>query len=114
MKQTKHIPALTGIRAVAAAMVFFGHMLHSRLDQTPLLVQYGWTGVNIFFALSGYLFTYLYADALLDGSFHWSEYIKRRLIRIYPLTTLLIVVAVCSAWGSYSADNIILHLISWL
>lgn len=110
MTQPKHIPALTGIRAVAAAMVFVGHMLNGHLKEIPSVFQYGWTGVNIFFGLSGYLFTYLYADKLLDGTFSWAEYIKRRLIRIYPLTSLLIAIAVLSEWGSYSLENIALHL----
>lgn len=110
MSQTRHIPALTGIRAVAAGMVFFGHMLHGHLAEIPLFLQYGWTGVNVFFALSGYLFTHLYADKLLDGTFSWADYIKRRLIRIYPLTTLLIVIAVCSSWGTYTLENILLHI----
>jgi peptidoglycan/LPS O-acetylase OafA/YrhL len=64
----------------------------------------------VFFALSGYLFTYLYSDKLLDGTFVWSDYIKRRIIRIYPLTTLLVLTVVLSQWGQHSAKDVILHL----
>jgi peptidoglycan/LPS O-acetylase OafA/YrhL len=110
MSSPVHIPALTGIRAVAAGMVFYGHMLVGHQTEIPDLMRYGWTGVNIFFALSGYLFTYLYSDKLLNNTFSWSDYIKRRLIRIYPLTTLLICLAVLSQWGEYSIPNILLHL----
>ncbi|MBM4179434.1 MAG: acyltransferase [Ignavibacteria bacterium] len=111
MSQPQHIAALTGIRAIAAGMVFYGHMLNGHLPEIPIFLQYGWTGVNVFFALSGYLFTYLYADRLIDGTFSWKDYIKRRLIRIYPLTTLLIAIAVCSRWGEFSYENIVLHLL---
>lgn len=110
MSSPVHIPALTGIRAIAAGMVFYGHMLVGHQTDIPDLMRYGWTGVNIFFALSGYLFTYLYTDKLLNDTFSWSDYIKRRLIRIYPLTTLLICLAVLSQWGEYSMENILLHL----
>ena len=110
MTSPRHIPALTGIRAIAAGMVFYGHMLLGHMSEVPELMQYGWTGVNIFFALSGYLFTYLYSDKLFDGSFSWSDYIKRRIIRIYPLTSLLIIIAILSQWGEYSLGNIVTHL----
>lgn len=110
MKPSQHIPALTGIRAVAAGIVFFGHMIERHLSEMPDLLHYGWTGVNIFFALSGYLFTYLYSADILNGVFSWKNYIKRRIIRIYPLTTLLVVVTVFSLWGNLSPQNVILHL----
>lgn len=110
MTSPVHIPSLTGIRAIAAGMVFFGHMLLGHMSEVPVLMQYGWTGVNIFFALSGYLFTYLYTDKLFDGTFSWKDYIKRRIIRIYPLTSLLIGIAIVSQWGEYSLGNIATHL----
>lgn len=110
MKPSQHIPALTGIRAVAAGIVFFGHMIERHLKDVPDLLQYGWTGVNIFFALSGYLFTYLYSNDILNNTFSWKNYIKRRIIRIYPLTTLLIVITVFSLWGKLSPENVIFHL----
>jgi peptidoglycan/LPS O-acetylase OafA/YrhL len=66
--------------------------------------------VDIFFALSGYLFTYQYADALLNGTFSWVTYLQRRLIRIYPITTLVVLVASVSRWEYLTWDNILLHI----
>lgn len=104
------IPALTGLRAVAAALVFFGHVMEPHRSQASWLVHYGFTGVDIFFALSGYLFTYQYADALLNGTFSWVTYLRRRLIRIYPITTLVVLVASVSRWEYLTWDNILLHI----
>jgi peptidoglycan/LPS O-acetylase OafA/YrhL len=105
-----NIPALTGIRAIAAGLVFLGHMIESHRQDIPDTLEYGWTGVSMFFALSGYLFTWRYADALLDGSFRWGRYIKRRLVRIYPLTTIIILISVLSQFGRYSLPDVALHL----
>ncbi|MFN5875436.1 MAG: acyltransferase family protein [Ignavibacteria bacterium] len=105
-----NIPALTGIRAIAAGIVFLGHMIESHRQDIPDTLEYGWTGVSMFFALSGYLFTWRYADALLDGSFRWGRYIKRRLVRIYPLTTIIILISVLSQFGRYSLPDVALHL----
>lgn len=105
-----NIPALTGIRAIAAGIVFLGHMIESHRQSIPDTLEYGWTGVSMFFALSGYLFTWRYADALLDGSFRWGRYIKRRLVRIYPLTTVVVLTSVLSQFGKYAWPDILLHL----
>lgn len=104
------IPALTGLRAFAAAIVFIGHAVTPHNDRIPALLQYGWAGVNIFFALSGYLFQHLYADSLVSGTFSWWEYIKRRLIRIYPITTLVVIASAISIWDRTSMVDIGLHL----
>lgn len=100
--QKAHIPALTGVRAVAAGIVFLGHMIGSHHDVVPAPLRYGWTGVNIFFALSGYLFQHLYAESLVAGMFSWSAYIKRRLVRIYPVTILVVLLSTLSLLGSVS------------
>lgn len=105
-----NIPALTGIRAIAAGIVFLGHMIESHRQSIPDTLEYGWTGVSMFFALSGYLFTWRYANALLDGSFRWTRYIKRRLVRIYPLTTIIVLISVISQFGRYSLPDVLLHL----
>ena len=80
-QKSLHIPSLTGIRAIAAGIVFLGHMIHFHKEDTYPIMHYGWIGVNIFFALSGYLFTHLYADTLLHGTFSWTDYLKRRLLK---------------------------------
>ena len=104
------IPALTGIRAIAAGAVFFGHVLHEHLDEVLPIVEYGWIGVNMFFALSGYLFYLLYVDALHDATFSWKHYLSKRFIRIYPLTMLVIAISVLALPLSYGIMDILSHL----
>ena len=108
--QSTHIPALTGVRAVAAGIVFIGHMIGPHHDVVPAPLRYGWSGVNIFFALSGYLFQHLYAESLVASTFSWSAYLKRRLIRIYPVTTLIVLISAISLLGAVSLVDVVLHL----
>ena len=104
------IPALTGIRAIAAGAVFFGHVLHEHLDEVLPIFEYGWIGVNMFFALSGYLFYVLYADALKNKTFSWKQYLSKRFIRIYPLTILVILLSIAALPFSYGLMDIVSHL----
>src|SRR5271166_2315506 len=53
-----YIPELQGLRGIAILLVIFYHS-HPRLEHTPLYRAslWGWTGVNLFFVLSGFLIT---------------------------------------------------------
>jgi peptidoglycan/LPS O-acetylase OafA/YrhL len=68
-------PALDGLRAVAFLMVFFQHYC---------ALPWGWTGVNIFFVLSGFLITGILFDSRKDSHRARNFYI-RRILRIFPL-----------------------------
>jgi peptidoglycan/LPS O-acetylase OafA/YrhL len=101
--QTKtYIPELDGLRAVAILAVLLFH-----LNIFPFL-QGGFTGVDIFFVISGYVISRsLYNKT--DGPFHkyLGGFYKRRMLRIVPalFTCLLIthfvsVLFIPSAWRS--------------
>lgn len=68
-------PALDGLRAVAFLMVFFQHYVE---------LPWGWTGVNIFFVLSGFLITGILYDTRNDPHRARNFYVRRTL-RIFPL-----------------------------
>jgi peptidoglycan/LPS O-acetylase OafA/YrhL len=68
-------PALDGLRAIAFLMVFFQHFY---------ALPWGWTGVNIFFVLSGFLITGILFDTRLDAHRARNFYVRRTL-RIFPL-----------------------------
>ena len=68
-------PALDGLRAVAFLMVFGQHYL---------ALAWGWTGVNIFFVLSGFLITGILYDTRADP-FRVRNFYIRRTLRIFPL-----------------------------
>lgn len=68
-------PALDGLRAVAFCMVFLQHYIH---------LPWGWTGVNIFFVLSGFLITGILFDTR-DTPHRARNFYVRRTLRIFPL-----------------------------
>ena len=72
-------PALDGLRAVAVLMVFTQHyMFH------PLWIKWGWTGVDVFFVLSGFLITGILYDTR-DAAHRFRNFYVRRTLRIFPL-----------------------------
>ncbi|HEY1904048.1 MAG TPA: acyltransferase [Terracidiphilus sp.] len=68
-------PALDGMRAIAFLMVFGQHYLH---------IPWGWTGVDLFFVLSGFLITGILFDSRNDAHRVRNFYVRRTL-RIFPL-----------------------------
>ncbi len=70
-----YFPALDGLRAVAFLMVFAQHYLQ---------ILWGWTGVDVFFVLSGFLITGILYDTRDDVHRVRNFYIRRTL-RIFPL-----------------------------
>ncbi len=89
MSRKAKIPALTGLRAVAASLVFFYHWFFQYVDELPLWLgapfKVGYVGVPIFFALSGFLITLRYLDDFGEGKIGYGRYLYKRFIRIYPL-----------------------------
>ena len=86
------IPALTGVRAVAAYLVFFHHHPTKLLVAGPLLLWWELhVGVTLFFVLSGFVITWRYdrrgpvRESFLKG------YFVNRFARIYPLYFALVV-----------------------
>ena len=108
-RPSDQVPVLTGFRALAAAMVFFGHAVDRRALGPLWPITYGWTGVNLFFALSGFLFTRLYFDRFAAGAVSLRTYFLKRAFRVLPLTWFL-VFASYAAHPHYSAADVLTHL----
>ncbi len=107
-KTDQHIPALTGLRAVAAYLVFLHHY-NPALPNTVAnrLLAQGYVGVCIFFVLSGFLIYHRYADAYLEGKiWSWRRYLQNRFARIFPLYALLLIVTV-------GVDSVMGRAMSW-
>jgi len=93
-KQVVHIGAFEGMQGVAALMVFCAH-LHSVIFREGLDAEFGSRtmalskafgsarslGVEVFFLLSGFL---VYGS-LRSKRFCWSDYLKRRFLRLFPV-----------------------------
>ena len=89
-----YFPALTGIRAIAALMVFFTHanpFEDHKLTQkwAYVFVHQGHFGVPIFFVLSGFLIATRYIGRIKPTYQWWRKYMQNRVARIYPLYFLL-------------------------
>lgn len=72
-----HIAELDGLRGIAVLMVL---LLHTR----PGLFYWGWSGVDLFFVLSGFLITRILLDNRGQPGMLWSFY-GRRILRIWPV-----------------------------
>jgi peptidoglycan/LPS O-acetylase OafA/YrhL len=93
MKASSYIPALTGVRAIAAFLVFFHHF--NQLDfPFPLrrTLNEFHMGVTMFFLLSGFLICMRYYDSCELSENWFRKYIKNRIARIYPMYLLLTLV----------------------
>lgn len=86
-----YYPALTGLRAVAAYLVFFHHF-------RPLALADGWAsvvlgqlyvGVSLFFVLSGFVLATRYQRSVRLSRGWWRAYLWQRAARIYPAYLLL-------------------------
>ncbi|WP_175484093.1 acyltransferase [Modestobacter sp. DSM 44400] len=76
-RQLPYVPALDGLRAVAVLVVMASH--------TTLPVRGGSVGVDVFFALSGFLITsLLLREHQHTGRIALRAFLLRRLLRLYP------------------------------
>ena len=79
-RERQRFAPLDGLRGLAIAAVF---CFHYRIEpQSP--AQWGWVGVDLFFALSGFLITGILFDSLGEPHYFKNFYIRRAL-RIFPL-----------------------------
>jgi peptidoglycan/LPS O-acetylase OafA/YrhL len=92
-----YIPALTGVRAMAAYLVFISHFCYVFDGQFPHIVQRFLgefhIGVSIFFVLSGFLITFRYYNNFHLTKDWFKQYLKNRVARIYPMYFLLTIAA---------------------
>lgn len=90
------ISPLTGLRAIAAYMVFFHHfpLGVELVGSVGSVMQWqSHVGVSVFFVLSGFLISYNYSVSLrLDWSWY-RAYLRNRFARIYPVYFLATVLA---------------------
>ncbi len=95
--QLNYIPALTGVRAMAAYLVFISHFCYIFDDNFPHLLQRFLgefhIGVSLFFVLSGFLITFRYYDNFKLTGEWFRQYLKNRVARIYPMYALLTIAA---------------------
>ena len=88
------LPAVTGIRFPAAALVMIGHAATVNSWAAPLGAYKWWNAVPFFFLLSGFILAHVYPS--LDGWQARKQFLLARFARVYPLhlaTMMLVVLA---------------------
>ena len=105
----RHLPALDGIRGIAIIWVVFHNTLDDNfapasgpLHFVALLAHPGWIGVQLFFALSGFLITAGLLDTQAARNYFSGFYAKRalRILPLYYAVLLILLVIVPMAAGS--------------
>lgn len=96
------LPALTGIRGIAAWLVVLFHvrlaMLATLPPETVQMLGKGYLAVDLFFMLSGFVLYLNYADRLrTEGMAAVPAFLGRRIARIWPLHAVILAGAIAFA-----------------
>jgi peptidoglycan/LPS O-acetylase OafA/YrhL len=92
------IPALTGIRGLAALLVFTGHVAQQYFLGRPgaATFSYGaYIGMTVFFTLSGFVIHWNYSALFSSNSFAraWWHFFIARFARLYPMHFAIVLLA---------------------
>jgi peptidoglycan/LPS O-acetylase OafA/YrhL len=82
---------IDGLRAIAVLSVVGFHAF-------PRALRGGFTGVDVFFVISGFLISGIIFEDLRRGRFSFARFYARRFRRIFP--ALIVVLAACLVYGS--------------
>ncbi len=82
---------IDGLRAVAVLSVIGFHAFPSK-------VPGGFIGVDIFFVISGFLISTLIYQRLQDNKFSFLEFYARRIRRIFPALTVVLIACAIAGW----------------
>ncbi len=85
MTTTGHIEEIDSFRALAIALVAGFHYYKAFFPQASSPILFGWTGVDLFFVISGFvLFLQFKRRYLSHGTVHYRTYFRNRFLRIAP------------------------------
>lgn len=94
----KYRADIDGLRAIAVLAVVIYHGF-------PSLLPGGFTGVDIFFVISGFLISSIIFEKLENGKFSISEFYFLRTRRIFPALILVLIVTLSYGWLRMQPDE---------
>ncbi|WP_430934766.1 acyltransferase family protein [Saccharicrinis sp. 156] len=97
MKLNNNIPAINALRGIAALMVTMFHLTKGFFQEDSLIrntFRYGWTGVEVFFVISGFVITWSMINANYKTRY-FGTFLIKRIIRIEPpyLISIILVIS---------------------
>jgi peptidoglycan/LPS O-acetylase OafA/YrhL len=102
-RPAEQVPVLDALRTLAVLLVVVEHCVASVVPELAgakggilehPVFQFGWTGVDLFFILSGYLIgRQLWREAQRTGTVDVPRFVLRRGFRIWPLYVFFIIVS---------------------
>jgi peptidoglycan/LPS O-acetylase OafA/YrhL len=119
-KREQHIGALDGLRAAAILLVLLYHLTPDHESSHGLrtllfkIADLGWSGVDLFFVLSGFLITTKLLAAR-DDAHPFRDFYVRRTLRIFPLyyAVVFVVLVVIPAIAAVPYANASQQLSYW-
>ncbi len=96
--QPAYRPDVDGLRAIAVLSVVGFHAF-------PAAIPGGFTGVDVFFVISGFLITGLIRSGLAQGRFSFIEFYGRRIRRLFPALLLILVTGGVLGWFTLTPDE---------
>ena len=96
LSSKSHFEVLDGLRGVAAIAVMLFHSYHAEG-----LFHNAWSAVDLFFLLSGFVIAYS-SDEHLQHGMPATQFLLRRLIRLYPMIVLGTLVGVSMLFSGTS------------
>jgi peptidoglycan/LPS O-acetylase OafA/YrhL len=109
VNETRRIPELDGVRGCAIASVLFYHLIEAPLQPSlgsgwyhlQALGRLTWSGVDLFFVLSGFLIGGILLDTR-DSPNYFRTFYARRFFRIVPLYVAVLCITLAANHGKFS------------
>ena len=113
---SSRLHGLDHLRALAIVLVFFYHYripIYGHPAWLDDAVKFGWTGVDLFFVLSGFLISsQLFAQIQRGATISFKDFFLKRVFRIIP--AFLLVVSIYFLWDGFHEREALLPLWRYL
>ena len=96
LSRPKYRADIDGLRAVAVLSVVAFHAFPELVNAG--FITGGFIGVDVFFVISGFLISTIIFENLDRGTFNFTEFYSRRIIRIFPALLLILIASYAFGW----------------